>query len=135
MKPPLQLLIVSSRIEAKKALLHVVEGLPVNAYTSPTIERAWEVLMNHPIDVIFCDERLPDGTYPDFLRAVRSDHGTTRFIVLLSSEEWEDYLLALRLGVSDVLRGSFQPTDVELVLIRASRAVGQREELHLSATA
>jgi two-component system NtrC family response regulator len=135
MKPPLQLLIVSSRIEAKKALLHVVEGLPVNAYTSPTIERAWEVLMNHPIDVIFCDERLPDGTYPDFLSAVRSDHGTTRFIVLLSSEEWEDYLLALRLGVSDVLRGSFQPTDVELVLIRASRAVGQREELHLSATA
>jgi|ERR1700757_3635325 two-component system, NtrC family, response regulator len=134
MKPPLQLLIVSSRIEAKKALLHVVEGLPVNAYTSPTIERAWEVLTNHPIDVIFCDERLPDGTYPDFLSAVRSDHGTTRFIVLLSSEEWEDYLLALRLGVSDVLRGSFQPTDVELVLIRASRAVGQREELHLSAT-
>jgi two-component system, NtrC family, response regulator len=135
MKPPLQLLIVSSRIEAKKALLHVVEGLPINAYTSPTIEQAWEVLMNHPIDVIFCDERLPDGTYPDFLSAVRSDHGTTRFIVLLSSEEWEDYLLALRLGVSDVLRGSFQPTDVELVLIRASRAVGQREELHLSASA
>jgi hypothetical protein len=55
MKPPLQLLIVSSRIEAKKALLHIVEGLPVNAFTSPTIERGWEVLMNHPIDVIFCD--------------------------------------------------------------------------------
>jgi two-component system NtrC family response regulator len=135
MKPPLQLLIVSSRIEAKKALLHVVEGLPVNAYTSPTIERGWEVLMNHPIDVIFCDERLPDGTCPDFLCAVRSDHRTTRFIVLLSSEEWEDYLQAMRLGVTDVLRGSFQPTDVELVLIRARREVGQREELHLSATA
>jgi two-component system NtrC family response regulator len=135
MKPPLQLLIVSSRIEAKKALLHIVEGLPVNAYTSPTIERAWEVLMDHPIDVIFCDERLPDGAYPDFLSAVRSDHKTTQFIVLLSSEEWEDYLQAMRLGVTDVLRGSFQPTDVELLLIRASRGIGQREEFHLSATA
>jgi DNA-binding NarL/FixJ family response regulator len=82
------------------------------------------------------DERLPDGTYPDFLSAVRSEHGTTRFIVLLSSEEWEDYLQAMRLGVTDVLRGSFQPTDVELVLIRAGReVVGQREELHFSATA
>lgn len=135
MKPPLQLLIVSSRIEVKKSFLHVVEGLPVNAYTSPTIERAWEVLMDHPIDVIFCDERLPDGTYPDFLSAVRSDHRTTQFIVLLSSEEWEDYLQAMRLGVTDVLRGSFQPTDVELLLIRASRGAGQREVLHLSATA
>ena len=135
MRPPLHLLIVSSRIENKKALLNIVEGLPVDAYTSPTIERAWEVLMSQPIDVILCDDRLPDGHYPDFLNAVRSEHRMTRFVVLLTSEDWEDYLQAMRLGATDVLRCPYQPTDVELVLIRAGREVGQREELHLSATA
>jgi DNA-binding NtrC family response regulator len=135
MRPPLHLLIVSSRIENKKALLNIVEGLPVDAYTSPTIERAWEVLMSQPIDVILCDDRLPDGHYPDFLNAVRSEHRMTRFAVLLTSEDWEDYLQAIRLGATDVLRCPYQPTDVELVLIRAGREVGQREELHLSATA
>jgi len=135
MRPPLHLLIVSSRIENKKALLNIVEGLPVDAYTSPTIERAWEVLMSQPIDVILCDDRLPDGHYPDFLNAVRSEHRMTRFVVLLTSEDWEDYLQAIRLGATDVLRCRYQPTDVELVLIRAGREVGQREELHLSATA
>ena len=135
MRPPLHLLIVSSRIENKKALLNIVEGLPVDAYTSPTIERAWEVLMSQPIDVILCDDRLPDGHYPDFLNAVRSEHRMTRFVVLLTSEDWEDYLQAIRLGATDVLRCPYQPTDVELVLIRAGREVGQREELHLSATA
>jgi DNA-binding NtrC family response regulator len=138
MKPPLRLLIVSSRLENKKNLLNIIQGLPVDAYTSPTIEHAWEVLMGQPIDVIFCDEHLPDGRYPDFLSAVRSEHQLARFVVLLSSEDdWEDYLQAMRLGASDVLRCSYQPTDVELVLIRAGREVGleQREELHLSASA
>lgn len=135
MRPPLQLLIVSSRIQTKRALLHTVEGLPVNAYTSPTIERAWEVMLKHSIDVVFCDDRLPDGRYPDFLRAVRSEHRMTRFIVLLSSDDWEEFLEAMRLGVADILRTSWQPTDIELVLIRAGREVGQREVLHLSAPA
>ena len=135
MRPPLHLLIVSSRIENKKALLNIVEGLPVDAYTSPTIERAWEVLMSQPIDVIFCDERLPDGHYADFLTAVRSEFRTARFIVILSSEDdGQDYLHAMRLGASDVLRVSYQPTDVELVLIRVGREAGP-EQLHLPASA
>jgi len=137
-RPSLRLLIVSGRLETKQALLNIIQGLPVDVYTCPTIEHAWEKLMGQPMDVIFCDEHLPDGSYPDFLRAVRSEHRLARFVVLLSAEDdWEDYLQAMRLGASDVLRGSYQPTDVELVLFRAGREIGleQREELHLSASA
>ena len=118
MRPLLQLLIVSSRSETERAMLHVLEGLPVNAYTSPTTERAWEVLMSHSIDVIFCDDRLSDGHYADFLRAVRSEYRMTQFIVLLSTDDWGEFLEAMRLGVTDVLRGAWQPTDVELILRR-----------------
>jgi len=110
-----------------------VKGLPINAYTSPTIERAWEVMLHQSIDIVFCDDRLADGYYADFLRAVRSEHRMTRFVVLLSSDDWEDFLEAMRLGATDILRGSWQPTDVELVLIRAGREVGQTEVPHLSA--
>jgi len=53
MRPPLQLLIVSSRIEIKRAVLQIAEGLPVNTDFCPTIERAWETLMSRPIDLIF----------------------------------------------------------------------------------
>ena len=138
MRPPLRLLIVSSRLETKKALLNIIQGQPVDVYTSPSIEHAWEMLMGQPMDVIFCDERLPDGGYPDFLRAVRSEHRLARFVLLLSSEDdWKDYRQAMRLGVSDVLRRSYQPTDVELLLIRIGRemGLGPREELHASASA
>lgn len=115
--------------------MNTVQDLPVNVYTASTIEQAWEVLMGKCVDIIFCDENLPDGAYPDFLCAVRSEHKLTRFVVLLSSEEWEEYLQAIRLGASDVLRGSCQPTDIELVLIRAGRDIGQQEEFRMAASA
>jgi len=89
-------------------MLHIIEGLPVNAYTCPTIERAWEVLMIHSIDVIFCDDRR----YIDLLRAMCSEHRMTQLTVLLSSDDWGDFLEAMRLGVTDVLRGAWQPTDL-----------------------
>jgi len=135
MRPPLQILIVSSRIETKRSLLQIADGLSVNAYTSPTIERAWEVLMSHPIDIIFCDDRLSDGHYSDFLSIVRSEYGMTRFIVLLSPDDWGECLEAMRLGATEILRPPCHPTDVELILIRAERDADQEEKLHSAASA
>lgn len=127
MRPPLNLLIVSDSLQTKRALLRIIRGLPVNTYTSSSIEQAWELLTSKFIDLILCDESLPDGTYPEFLSAARAEHRMTGFVVLLASDEWEDYLKAIKLGVADALRSSYQPTDVELILIRAGREWQQGE--------
>src|SRR5215510_2850871 len=112
MRPALNLLIVSNCLETKKALSRIIRGLPVNIYTSSSIDQAWEVLTTRFIDLILCHESLPDGAYPEFLSAVRAEYRMTRFVVLLASDEWEDYLKAIKLGVADALRRSYQPTDV-----------------------
>ena len=135
MRPPLNLLIVSGCLETKRALMRIIRGLPVNTYTSSTIIQAWEVLHSRFVDLILCDETLPDGAYPEFLSAVSAEHRITRFVVLLASDEWEDYMQALKFGVGDALRASYQPTDLELILIRASRESSQQEELRISANA
>jgi len=115
--------------------MRIIRGLPVNTYTSSSIGQAWEVLNSSFVDLILCDEQLPDGAYPEFLSAVSAEHRVTRFVVLLASDEWEDYVQALKLGVSDALRASYQPTDLELILIRASRESSQQEVLRMSAGA
>lgn len=115
--------------------MRIIRGLPINTYTSSSIGQAWEVLNSRFIDLILCDERLPDGTYPEFFSAVCAEHRITRFVVLLASDEWEDYVQALKLGVGDALRASYQPTDLELILIRASRETSQQEVLRLAAGA
>jgi len=117
----LPILIVSCRPENRKMLLRVFEGLPIDSYSAPTISQAREALKSRPFSVVFCEERLSDGSYRDLLRDLRSAWEGTRFVVLLCTGEWEEYLEALHLGAEEVLRCPLQPTDIDLALIHAMR--------------
>jgi DNA-binding NtrC family response regulator len=115
------ILVVSARLENKRALLRVLQGLPVSAFTASTIQQAHEVLSTHSIRVIFCEENFADGSYRDLLAAVRTPPIRTPLVLMLSTGEWEEYLEAMSLGAIEALRCPPEPTDVELALIRAAR--------------
>jgi two-component system response regulator PilR (NtrC family) len=117
----LPVLVVSCRPENRRMLLRVFDGLPIDGYSAPTIQQAKEALRLRPFALVFCEERLSDGSYIDLLRHVRSSFEDIRFVVMLCTGEWEEYLEALRLGAEEVLRCPLQPTDVDLALIHAMR--------------
>jgi len=117
----LSVLVVSCRPENRKMLMRVFEGLPIDGYSAPSIQEAKEAVRLRSFPVIFCEERLPDGSYVDLLRYVQSVGEDIRFVVLLCTGEWEEYLEALRAGAEEVLRRPLQPTDVDLALIHAMR--------------
>jgi DNA-binding NtrC family response regulator len=118
----LPILIISCRPENRKMLMRVFEGLPIDSYSASTIAQAREALDARPFSVIFCEERLSDGSYRDLLQFVRASSEATRFVVMLCTGEWEEYLEALRLGAEEVLRCPLQPTDIDLALIHAMRS-------------
>jgi DNA-binding NtrC family response regulator len=122
------LLVVSSRLENRKALLRILDGLPVDIFTAATISQAHEVLSSHAIRLIFSEENFADGSYRELLRSVRAEHRGPRMVLMLCTGEWEEYLEAMRLGVSEVIRCPLQPTDVELTLIRAAREAAHEPE-------
>lgn len=128
------LLIVSGSLKNKNTLMNIIGGLPLDVYTASTIAQAWEVLLDKPVEVILCDESLPDATYQDFLAAERAEYKLTRFVVLLRSDVWDEYLEAIRLGASDVIRCPYQPIDIELGILRAAHDVWQKEELRMRAS-
>jgi len=98
-------LIVSSRTETLGALMHIFEGLPIDTSVAKTLQEARAVLSGSSIDVVFCDESLPDGSYRVLLEPLTStEQRTTRFVVTLGTGEWHEYLEAMRLGATDVLR-------------------------------
>lgn len=121
MQEETDVLIVSSRMDSRKKLLRALEGLPVSAFSVSTIAQALEVLSLHPFAIIFCDECVSDGSYRELLAAVRGTSGTSRFIMMLGMGEWEEYLEALRLGITDVLRSPLQTPDIDIALIHAMR--------------
>ena len=83
------ILVVSSRIENKNALLSALDGLPVITFTVPKIEHAFEVLLSSTIDLVFCEEHVTDGSYRELLSAVHARDKMTPFVLTLVRAMWD----------------------------------------------
>jgi len=121
------MLIVSCRPENRKTLVRMFDELSINSYVAPTTRDARELLGSRSLSMVFCEERLSDGSYCDLLRDIRATWPETGFVVLLCTGEREEYLQAMRLGAQEVLRCPLRPTDVDLVLIQAMKESDRKE--------
>jgi hypothetical protein len=65
--------------------VRVLDEHSINSYVAPTIRDAREVLVAQPLSIsmVFCEERLSDGSYSDLLTSVRATWPETRFVVML----------------------------------------------------
>ena len=62
-------LIVSPDIEVCRPLMRTLEGLSTDVIVCSTETQAEEVLSRQTVDVVFCDEDLPDGSYDELICA------------------------------------------------------------------
>jgi len=114
-------LLVSPHMEVRRPLLRTLEGLSVDVIVCSTRAQAEEVLSRQAVDIVFCDEHLPDGSYCELIHSFGRDHGIPRVVVITRTGEWELYLHATTKGAFDVIRSPWYATDVELAVIRAMR--------------
>lgn len=114
-------LVVSLLMHHRKYLLNAFRGFPVNAFIVTTSQQVREMLSSLSFAVVFCEENTPDGSYRELLSMDRATSAETRFIVVLSTSEWEGYLDALRLGAADAIAAPLQAADVETILLHAMR--------------
>ena len=116
-----ELLVVSSRLENRKALLGILENEPVLVFAKATVEHAREVLAVRHIELVFCEENFADGSYRDLLKDIRLMHPEAHFVLMLCTGDWEECVEGMGLGAWDVLRCPLVPTDVEFLLSRSAR--------------
>ena len=119
-------LVVSDRLENRRALTRILDSLPVSVIASWTLAQAQKVLARQEVNIVFCDEILPDGTYRDLL-SMRS-FSKPCVVVTAQTSEREDRHEAVVQGAFDVLRYPPEPTDVEFVVIRAARYLLRQNE-------
>lgn len=120
MRESLDILVVSSDMENRKSLLHILDSLSLNVISCSALNEAVEVLSRQEVPLVFCDELLSDGFYRDLLSASKTGRRALRIVVTIRGE-WDEYLEAMRLGAFDAVRYPFRPTDIELVVIHAMR--------------
>jgi DNA-binding NtrC family response regulator len=132
---PLDVLIVSERPDHLRPLIRTLAASSAKVSACFTVRQAREIFSRQPVDLVFSDEYLSDGSYRDLLLGSRFGQSATSFVLLLRTGEWEEYLDAMRLGALDVLRCPLQPAEVESTVLRAISQKETRSAARLTAEA
>jgi DNA-binding NtrC family response regulator len=121
-----QVLVASSDLEGRRALLEVLKQEGLEALSASRISECQEILATQHVTLAFCDRRLVDGTYRDLLAAARSAKQTVRVVVTSRLADWDEYLDALHHGAFELIASPCQPTDVLWAISQAKREENQR---------
>lgn len=121
MDTPWQIVVASSDLESRRALLQILTRQGLDPIGASNVAECKEVLQKEKVGLIFCDPHLTDGSYQDLLDVARSCTSNARTVVTSRHANWDEYLEAMRLGAFDVIASPCRPTDVEWMVIQAKR--------------
>jgi DNA-binding NtrC family response regulator len=113
-----RVLVVSPELDVRKPLLETLESLQVDITVCATRVQAQEILITKQVDIAFCDEYLPDGTYADLVHATNDSSSGPRVVVTTRTGDWDLYFAALEEGAFDVIRCPCYAQDVAMTIAR-----------------
>jgi DNA-binding NtrC family response regulator len=114
-------LLVSPDMDVRRPVVRTLEALSADAIVCSTRAQAEEVLSRQAVEIVFCDEHLPDGSYCDLIRSFGTAGEIPRVVLITRTGEWELYFEATSKGAFDVIRSPWHATDLEMAVIRACR--------------
>ncbi|MGA8366079.1 MAG: hypothetical protein ACLQMT_01845 [Candidatus Acidiferrales bacterium] len=108
-----QILILSSELEYWHKLSGVVSRCGCQPVRCETIAGAKGLLTQYQIEVIVCDDVLPDGDFYALIKELKGAAWQTPVVVASRLEHWDSYLEALVAGAFDYVVYPPYPREVE----------------------
>ena len=124
-----QILLVSSDLENRRTLTVILNREGWDTICVSRVSECREVLASQNIGLVFCDRRLPDGTYQDVLAITRSLSRNVRLVVTSRLADWDEYLEALHHGAFELIVSPCRPGDVVWTITQAKREDENRTAL------
>ena len=124
MHSKMQVMIGTPNLGIWQRFSNVLESNDISLVRFSSIDQACKALARDNVLVIFCENRLSDGTYEDLLSAAKSVRSQVRIVVTgVESDQFDSlgYCRARQLGAFDVLSKSYGIKDLEWILICAMR--------------
>jgi DNA-binding NtrC family response regulator len=115
MHEPNQILVISSELRDQRALVDILHREYWDSICASTVNECQEVLARRDIRLVFCDRQLPDGTYRDVLRIIRSLNIDLPLVVTSRLAEWNEHFEVLQDGAIDLIASPCQPSDASWV--------------------
>ncbi len=88
--------------------------------TCATVADTLRALSNESVSLVFCQERLPDGTYRDVLRFFGSE-ATSLLVVCANFYDKKSYIEAMSMGAFDYITAPYLRRDVEWIVGNVAR--------------
>lgn len=124
MEGKLRVMIGSPDLTVWRMFTNIPEAQDFDLVRFQSIQEACRALAQEDVLLIFCENRLVDGTYEDLLAAAKNVRSHARIVVAgLDADQFDalGYCKARDLGAFDVLRKSYGVKDVEWAVICAVR--------------
>lgn len=116
-------LVVTADPTTRSELQQVFARLEIDVAWLSTVDECREITRRDMVDMVFCDERVPDGDYWDVYAAITRGLITKPRIVLIPrSMSQAECRQAERCGIFAVLEGPCRPALIEWAVILAKRS-------------
>jgi DNA-binding NtrC family response regulator len=118
----LPVLIVSSEGATIRVIEEVTTRWMLERVACSSLQSATSLIVRQGFGLIFCEDRLRDGTYRDLLSAIVHSGRKARMVVLIPDAQGNDARReGLELGAFDVISTPCSKRDVQWVIIRATQ--------------
>jgi DNA-binding NtrC family response regulator len=121
MNVPWQIVIASADMEDRRAMVKILAKQGLDPIVASSVCEYQVSMDQENVGLIFCARSLSDGDYRDLLIAARPGTHRTRIVLTIRLTDWDEYLVAIRLGAFDVISAPCRPTDMEWMIIQALR--------------
>jgi DNA-binding NtrC family response regulator len=109
-------LVASPQIEARRALVAVLNGEGLGTISVSRAKDCRNVLATHSVQLIFCDTQLSDGTYRDVLAMMAVARQEVPVVVISRLADWNEYREILLAGGFDLIASPCHASDVLRIL-------------------
>jgi len=123
-----EVLIATADLEACRRLASVLSPWGFEPICASTVGKAKAVLARGGVPMVFCEDRLVDGSFRDVLAAATLVKSKVRVVVLSRTDDENGYLEAIQLGAFDVIPCPCRPADVHRVVSQAMRDDGEKPQ-------
>ncbi len=113
-----RLLIVDDEEHIREILAETLKPQAVALFMANSAETARDIIREENLDVVLCDIQMSGQSGLDFLREVKIEHPSVRFIMITAHGSLDTAVQALRYGASDFLTKPFENPEVRQIVAR-----------------
>lgn len=114
-----KLLVACADGQISDSLAACIRGMRFQPVFASTVQESVDVLAKEPIALVFCEDALPGGGFPELLEGMKELGEGPLVVVVSRTGEWREYAKALRFGAFDMIIPPFDQVMVEETVSKA----------------